>query len=145
MNGQNIRIRLKAFDHRILDASTREAEVLRLAREEGLRPFDLARGPLVRTRLLRVGPREHVLLLTLHHVISDGWSIGILFRELATAYAAIRAHRDPGLPALALQYADYAVWQRRWLEGGEGDLLEVVDGEGGVEGGHDNQPVRRSR
>ena len=74
-------------------------------------------GPLVRVQLLRLGEAEHVLLFTLHHIISDGWSTGILVREVAALYEAYREGRESPLPELALQYADYAVWQREWLQG----------------------------
>ncbi|HSK76316.1 MAG TPA: amino acid adenylation domain-containing protein, partial [Thermoanaerobaculia bacterium] len=88
-----------------------EAEVRRLAREEAGRPFDLERDLMVRGTLLRLGEREHVALLTLHHLASDGWSVDVLIRELAALYGA-----SP-LPGLAVQYGDFAVWQRRWLDG----------------------------
>jgi amino acid adenylation domain-containing protein len=94
-----------------------EAAAGEAAREEALRPFDLAAGPLFRARVLRVAQDDHLLLLTLHHVIADGWSLDVLFRELAALYAAFAEGRDAGLPPLPAQYADYAVWQRRWLEG----------------------------
>ncbi|AHF67797.1 hypothetical protein PCH70_26440 [Pseudomonas cichorii JBC1] len=94
-----------------------ELQMQTLARQEALAPFDLERGPLVRGTLIRLGETEHVLLVTLHHIISDGWSIGVLTREVAALYDALRqGHVDP-LPPLALQYADYAAWQRRWLTG----------------------------
>ena len=92
-------------------------EVRRLARAEAALPFDLERGPLLRAALLRLGGREHVILVTLHHIASDGWSIDVLARELATIYADAREGRSPALPALPVQYGDFAVWQRRWLEG----------------------------
>ncbi|MFL5381090.1 MAG: amino acid adenylation domain-containing protein, partial [Longimicrobiaceae bacterium] len=96
-------------------------DVQRLAAEEAQRPFDLARGPLVRANLLRLGDREHVLLLTLHHIISDGWSLGVLLRDVMGFYEA-RTTGNPGtLPDLPIQYGDYAVWQRQWLQG---DVLE---------------------
>ncbi|HSF39112.1 MAG TPA: non-ribosomal peptide synthase/polyketide synthase [Thermoanaerobaculia bacterium] len=93
-----------------LDADAREREAARLEAEEGLFSFDLARGPLLRARLLLLG-EESALLLTVHHIVSDGWSMGLLTRELGTAY------RGLALPELPVQYADYAVWQRRWLSG----------------------------
>ncbi|MBX8510359.1 amino acid adenylation domain-containing protein [Pseudomonas cichorii] len=94
-----------------------ELQMQTLARQEALAPFDLERGPLVRGTLIRLGETEHVLLVTLHHIISDGWSIGVLTREVAALYDALRqGHADP-LSPLALQYADYAAWQRRWLTG----------------------------
>ncbi|MBA2672559.1 non-ribosomal peptide synthetase, partial [Ramlibacter sp.] len=77
--------------------------------------FDLEHGPLLRACLVQVGEDEHVLVLVLHHIVSDGWSVGILMRELSALYAARRADKGDVLPPLALQYGDYAVWQRRWL------------------------------
>jgi amino acid adenylation domain-containing protein len=99
------------------DEAEREAEAARRAGEEARRPFDLAAGPLFRAGLLRLGPDDHVLLLSLHHIVSDGWSLGILFRELGALYGAYREGREPALPALAVQYADYAAWQREHLAG----------------------------
>ncbi|RKG92589.1 condensation domain-containing protein, partial [Corallococcus carmarthensis] len=98
-----------------LDESRRHAEVLRLAEEEARKPFDLSRGPLVRAVLLKLGGTEHVLLLTMHHIVSDAWSTGILLRELGELYPAYLAGEQPSLPELAVQYADYAAWQRNWL------------------------------
>ncbi len=92
-----------------------ETERLRLALAEGRRPFDLARGPMLRTTLLHLGDGEHVLLVTLHHVVSDGWTIGVLTRELGALYPAFAEGRPSPLPELPLQYADYAAGQRRWL------------------------------
>ncbi|HYR11954.1 MAG TPA: condensation domain-containing protein, partial [Longimicrobium sp.] len=95
----------------------REAEALRLVGEELARPFDLARGPIFRARLLRLGEDDHVLLLCMHHIVTDGWSLGVLFRELCTLYGAYIQGNDAELPALSIQYADYAVWQRNHLQG----------------------------
>ncbi|WP_343073363.1 non-ribosomal peptide synthase/polyketide synthase [Pyxidicoccus fallax] len=100
-----------------LPEQAREVEALRLTREEARRPFDLARGPLVRATLLRLGEQRHVLLLTLHHIIADGWSMRVLVRELAELYEGFCTGRAPELDALPLQYADYAAWQRQWLRG----------------------------
>ncbi|HYR08117.1 MAG TPA: amino acid adenylation domain-containing protein, partial [Longimicrobium sp.] len=100
-----------------LDADAREAEVARQVADDAARPFDLAGGPLLRTRLLRLGHEEHVLLLCMHHVVGDGWSMGVLFHELAVLYAAYAAGEEPSLPPPALQYADYAVRQRERLAG----------------------------
>ncbi|HEV2149307.1 MAG TPA: amino acid adenylation domain-containing protein, partial [Longimicrobiaceae bacterium] len=94
-----------------------EAELGRLMAEEASAPFDLARGPLIRGRLIRLGAREHVLLVTMHHVVSDGWSAGVLVQELSALYRAFRRGEADPLPELPVQYADYAVWQRRWVEG----------------------------
>jgi amino acid adenylation domain-containing protein len=98
-------------------ASSPEKEAQRLSREEAHRPLDLERGPLVRARLLRLGPEEHVLLLTMHHIIFDGWSRRILVRELAVLYEAFCSGQMSPLSPPKLQYADYAVWQRKQFQG----------------------------
>jgi amino acid adenylation domain-containing protein len=98
-----------------------EAEALKIAREEAEYPFDLERGPLIRVKLLRLGELDHVLLLNLHHIVSDGWSVVVLMREITVIYRAYLQGRQPELPELAFQYADFAVWQREWLQG---EILE---------------------
>jgi len=100
-----------------------EAEVERLVREEAGRPFDLGTGPLLRVRLLRLGPADHVLLVTLHHIVADGWSVGVLLTEVSALYGAFRQGRASPLPELAVQYADFAVWQRERLAGAELERL----------------------
>ncbi|WP_242539974.1 condensation domain-containing protein, partial [Trinickia mobilis] len=100
-----------------LEAAQREAQVLRAAREEAQRGFDLERGPLLRVKLLRLGEREHVVLLSMHHIVSDGWSMGVLIEELGRQYAAQVSGTPAQLAPLAVQYADYALWQRAWLQG----------------------------
>ena len=85
--------------------------------EEPAATFDLSTGPLIRGQLIRHSEREHVLLITMHHIVSDGWSMRLLFRELIELYAAYRDGRSDPLPPLSIQYADYAVWQRQWLQG----------------------------
>ncbi|HZH16543.1 MAG TPA: amino acid adenylation domain-containing protein, partial [Archangium sp.] len=100
-----------------LPEASREAEARRLATEEAARPFELARGPLLRTTLLRLDEQQHVLLMTMHHIVSDGWSMGVLVREVAALYQAFVSGRPSPLPELPLQYADYALWQRSWLHG----------------------------
>jgi amino acid adenylation domain-containing protein len=97
------------------DEDAREAEVVRQATEFSSAPFDLAAGPLFRARLIRIAPDDHVLLMSMHHAASDGWSLGILFRELFTLYDAFRAGEPSPLPPLPVRYADFAVWQRTWL------------------------------
>jgi amino acid adenylation domain-containing protein len=104
----------------LADDDAREVEVRRRAREAESTPFDLAAGPLFRAALLRLGEQD-VLLLDMHHIVSDGWSIGVLFRELGVLYAAFRDGNPPTLPPLEVQYPDYAVWQRAQLQG---DSLE---------------------
>ncbi|HEX7241395.1 MAG TPA: condensation domain-containing protein, partial [Longimicrobiaceae bacterium] len=106
---------LPAVDLRGLPEPEREAEAL--AGEEALRPFDMARGPLVRSTLLRLGEADHVLCFTLHHVVSDGWSMDVLVREVSALYGAFRRGGEPRLPELPVQYADFAVWQRAWMTG----------------------------
>jgi amino acid adenylation domain-containing protein len=96
----------------------RDAALKQHAAAEVSERFDLSAGPLIRARLLRFNEQEHVLLLTMHHIVSDGWSIGLLIKELRTLYAAYREGRANPLPPLPIQYADYAVWQRQWLQGG---------------------------
>ncbi|HEY0174085.1 MAG TPA: amino acid adenylation domain-containing protein [Pyrinomonadaceae bacterium] len=99
-----------------------EGEALRRAAAEARERFDLARGPLLRARLLRVASEHHVLLLTMHHIVSDGWSIGVLVRELVALYEAFSAGRPSPLAPLPVQYADYVRWQRARLGG---ELLEA--------------------
>jgi amino acid adenylation domain-containing protein len=97
----------------------------RLLDEEGRAPFDLATGPLLRARLLRLSAEEHLLILVVHHIVADGWSFGVLFPELAHAYAAAVAGTEPELPPPPIQYADFAVWQRERAEsGGDAPALE---------------------
>jgi amino acid adenylation domain-containing protein/non-ribosomal peptide synthase protein (TIGR01720 family) len=108
---------LATLDLRELPESQRDEEALRLAGEEARRPFDLVAGPLFRSTLIRVREREHVLLVTLHHIVSDAWSLGVLVHELGVLYAAYAAGRPSPLPDLAVQYADFAEWQRQWLQG----------------------------
>ncbi|WP_163867352.1 non-ribosomal peptide synthase/polyketide synthase, partial [Myxococcus eversor] len=101
----------------ITDAEARQTESVRLALEEARRPFDLLSGPLARALLLKLGESEHALVLNMHHIVSDGWSTGVLVREMAALYAAFHAERPSPLPELSVQYADYAAWQRAWLQG----------------------------
>jgi amino acid adenylation domain-containing protein len=100
-----------------LPPGEREPRVRALAQEHYRKPFDLVHGPLYRIELLRLGPREHVALITLHHLVSDGWSIGVFLRELGQLYARASAGRNDPLPPLPVQYADYARWQQAWLAG----------------------------
>ena len=100
-----------------LPAPVREREMLRLAAEEARRPFDLARGPLLRNLLVRLGPEDHVLAATMHHIVSDGWSATVLIREMTALYEAFSAGLPSPLPEPVLHYADYAVWERERLRG----------------------------
>jgi amino acid adenylation domain-containing protein len=94
-----------------------QEEAERVCREEALRPFDLSRGPLLRVRLLQVADDEHVLLMTMHHIVSDGWSWGVFLGELGRLYEGYVSGQDVKLTEPAIQYGDFAEWQREWLQG----------------------------
>ena len=102
---------------RALPAGERMAAALQLAEEQARAPFDLGRGPLLRTLLIELDGEEHLLCLTMHHIVFDGWSTGILIRELVVLYNALAAGQQPDLPELPIQYADFSWWQNRHLEG----------------------------
>ena len=108
---------LPVTDLQGLASGERDAAALKIASEESVRPFSLAQGPLFRNRLLVMGPQEHILILVVHHIVADGWSLGILVKELAAFYSATVTGKAVDLPELPVQYADYAHWQRRWLDG----------------------------
>src|SRR5262249_27341283 len=115
--GKRPSLRLRLVDLSELPPDEGEANVLQLATDEGQRPFDLIRGPLLRVTLYRLGEQEHVLLLVIHHIISDGWSTVVLIRELAALYDSFLRGRTSPLGVLPIQYADYAQWQRKRLQG----------------------------
>jgi amino acid adenylation domain-containing protein/non-ribosomal peptide synthase protein (TIGR01720 family) len=106
-----------------LPAGQRDRETARVTAAEGRLPFDLAKGPLQRVTLLRLAREEHVALLTFHHIVADAWSVGIFLREIAAAFSAGSTGEPLPLAELPVQYADFAIWQRRWLAG------EVLAGE----------------
>jgi amino acid adenylation domain-containing protein len=108
---------LRHSDLSHLSGTAQQIELERHLQAEAGRAFNLAHGPLIRGRLLRLGEDRHALLVTMHHIVSDGWSIGVLIRELAALYGAYHQGQVSPLPALPIQYADYAVWQRQWLAG----------------------------
>ncbi|MDL2403988.1 condensation domain-containing protein, partial [Rhizobium mayense] len=108
---------LPVLEHDLKGRADAQAALLELCQEEACTPFDLSRGPLIRGRLIRMSDEEHVFLLTQHHIVSDGWSMGVLVRELSSLYRAFLAGQDDPLPPLAIQYPDYAAWQRQWLSG----------------------------
>ena len=109
--------RFHLLEHDLRGHEERETELERWMEEEAETAFDLEQGPLIRGRLIRLGEEEHALLITMHHIVSDGWSMGVLMEELSALYGAyVRGRADP-LPELEVQYADYAVWQRQWMEG----------------------------
>ncbi len=108
---------LTVTDLSSLPPSVSDAEAELLASEETQRPFDLVNGPLIRAQLMRLAANDHVLLVTMHHIISDGWSQTVLLNELGALYEAAVAGRTSPLPELSIQYADFAEWQREWLQG----------------------------
>ncbi|MDL2410967.1 condensation domain-containing protein, partial [Rhizobium calliandrae] len=108
---------LPVLEHDLKGRADAQAALLDLCQEEARTPFDLSRGPLIRGRLIDMSDEEHVFLLTQHHIVSDGWSMGVLMRELSSLYRAFAAGQDDPLPPLAIQYPDYAAWQRQWLSG----------------------------
>ncbi|GAA6615701.1 aminotransferase class V-fold PLP-dependent enzyme [Scytonema sp. NUACC26] len=108
---------LSIFDISELSASQQQAEVKQQAVQEAQKPFDLKGDLLLRVKLLRLGKQEHIMLLTMHHIVSDGWSTGLLVQELATLYQAFCNGQPSPLPVLPIQYVDFAAWQRQWLQG----------------------------
>ncbi|HKQ04408.1 MAG TPA: amino acid adenylation domain-containing protein, partial [Blastocatellia bacterium] len=104
-------------EHDLRDRLDTEPQMERLIREEAIRRFDLEQGPLIRGLLIGLGESEHGLLITMHHIVSDGWSMGVFIKELRALYGAFAEGQEDPLPALEVQYADYAVWQRQWLQG----------------------------
>ncbi|MFP2912228.1 amino acid adenylation domain-containing protein, partial [Pyxidicoccus sp. 3LFB2] len=111
------RVELPVVDLSGLSDAQRDAEVQRLSRQESRRPFDLAHGPLVRATLLRLAPQQHQLLVTVHHIVSDGWSVAVMVRELGAYYRELTGGASAELAPLPVQYADYSAWQRNWLQG----------------------------
>jgi len=120
----SLRLELPVQDLRDLSVAEGQAELERLSEEEARRPFDLGQGPLLRAGVLRVTDEQQVLLLNMHHIISDGWSVGIFFRELSLLYEAAYQGRRSPLPELPIQYANYAQWQRERLSGAK--LAELL-------------------
>ncbi|QXI44879.1 non-ribosomal peptide synthetase [Pseudomonas wayambapalatensis] len=107
-------------DFSTLPADNRQQRLQQLADEQAHQPFDLERGPLLRACLVKVQEREHYFVLTLHHIVTEGWAMDIFARELGELYEAFVDERESPLAPLPVQYLDYSVWQRQWLEGGEG-------------------------
>jgi amino acid adenylation domain-containing protein len=112
---QSLTLPLKIVDLQDLPKEEREASAIRLAAQEAQHHFDLACGPLIKTTLLRLAPQEHWLLITMHHIITDGWSYGILLQELGTLYNAFSNGLPSPLPELPFQYVDFTVWEQKWL------------------------------
>ncbi|MFN6560839.1 MAG: amino acid adenylation domain-containing protein [Nostoc sp. ChiSLP01] len=119
---QSVSFTLSVVDLQHLPPTEQQAKALQLAKEEVQKPFMLDRWPLLRVTLLQLNDTEYLLLLTIHHIVADGWSIGIFVREVATLYQAFCAGKRSPLPDLSIQYVDYAVWQRQWLQG---EVLET--------------------
>ena len=112
-------VKLAVTDLSELNEEEREAAVREAASAESLEPFDLVRGPLLRVKLLRLSDEEHVVLLTMHHIVSDGWSMGVLIKEVTTLYEVYSQGGESPLTELPIQYKDFAIWQRKWLQGEE--------------------------
>ena len=112
---------VSVVDLRHLPKSEQELVTQQLAQEHALQPFDLARQPLIKATLVVLSHTEHILLVCMHHIVSDGWSMGVFVKELATLYDAYAQGKSPNLAPLPIQYADFALWQRQWLQG---DILQ---------------------
>jgi amino acid adenylation domain-containing protein len=110
-------LKVETIDISHMDHAAREAKAIELATAEAVKPFNLRTGPLLRCCIIRRGPADFILLLSMHHIVSDGWSMGILARELTTLYQAFAAGQGNFLPDLPIQYADFTVWQRETFEG----------------------------
>lgn len=118
-------IELQSFDLSVMGLQEREAEAQRLVFAEAYTPFDLGAAPLLRVRMLKLDAEEHVLAMTMHHIVSDAWSVSILIREVSELYRAFIAGRPSPLPELPIQYSDYSAWQREWLK--DDVLLRQLD------------------
>jgi amino acid adenylation domain-containing protein len=121
----SLNLALPIFDLRDLSEDERASRTRELISEEFWRPFDLTRGPLIRASLLRIDEQEHILTVCMHHIISDGWSIGVFIDEMARLYGVYSEGKASPLPELMIQYRDYALWQRQWLKG---EVLEAEIG-----------------
>ena len=114
---KTLKLSLPVVDLTQLARPDRDAEAQRILSEEAHTPFDLINGPLVRAKLVRLSDNDHILLLTLHHIVSDGWSIAVMLREIGTLYEAFSTGKPSPLPELPIQYSDYAAWQREYMQG----------------------------
>ena len=113
----DVDIKIPVIDLTEVPKGESESEALRLASEESKKPFDLSEGPLLRVVVFRLGPETYLLLVVMHHIITDGWSVSRLLREVTTCYAAIVENKKPELPELPIQYTEYAQWQREYMSG----------------------------
>jgi amino acid adenylation domain-containing protein len=114
---ETFNFQLAFVDFSAASVADREEQAKLLAREEARQRFDLSRGPLIRVKLLRLGSEDHVLLVTMHHIVCDGWSMGVLMGEVSALYSSFAAGKPSPLHELPIQYVDYSVWQREWLHG----------------------------
>src|SRR5581483_2073278 len=108
---------IPVVDLELLSKDAQESHLRLLAGQESQQVFDLSHGPLLRTYIVRLHAEEHLFLLTIHHIVSDAWSIGVIFKELAALYVAFSSGRPSPLPELPIQYADFTLWQRDYLQG----------------------------
>lgn len=113
----SVKVRVRRVDLGASSLPDRETAAMRYIGEESRRPFDFAKAPLLRASVLQLAEQEHILLLVMHHMVSDGWSMAVLFRELTVLYEAFLEEKPSPLPDLPIQYADFSVWQREWLQG----------------------------
>jgi amino acid adenylation domain-containing protein len=113
----NLLLPLSQVDLSIMAESVKEEQAIHLAKQEARNPFDISLGPLLRAVLIRLDMNDHILVITMHHIVSDGWSISILIREVAALYEAFCSGSVSPLPELPIQYADFAIWQRQYLQG----------------------------
>jgi len=119
--GATAPVDLNVVDLRDQPSDEREAEAQRILKDESRFAFDLVNGPIMRATVIQLSDNENILMLNLHHVATDGYSRTALFRDLSVFYDAFASNEEPSLPTLPIQYADYAVWQREWLDGGVAD------------------------
>ncbi len=112
-----VTMKINVVDLQQLEATERENVIHKQAQQQAITPFDLEIAPLIRCNVLQLSARRYVLLLVIHHIVSDGWSIGVFIQELSSLYQALSVGESSPLPELAIQYADFAVWQRQWLSG----------------------------
>src|ERR1700730_1456695 len=117
----DVEVQIPVVDLTDIPQHDREKQALRIASEEGKKTFDLTQGPLLRAVLVRLGAKQHLLILVMHHIVTDGWSIAVLFREVTHCYEAFSRGEEVNLPSLPLQYAEYAQLQREYLSG---EMLE---------------------
>src|SRR5262249_50488076 len=113
----SLRLTVPVIDLGHLPAVDREAQALQYAGEQATTPFDLCKAPLIRVGMVRLGPCDHMIVLTMHHIVCDGWSMTVFFDELHALYGAFLQGRPSPLPELPIQYTDFTLWQRTWLSG----------------------------